>query len=128
MNNQPEKKATILVVDDNEVSRDLLYEYLSGSYNVILASNGLDAMDIIEERRQELSLVLLDLMMPNLNGFEMLEEMNENGWIATLPVVVVSSEWSEEFRNRAYLYNVYDFISKPIMHDEIMACVKRIIS
>lgn len=121
-------RPTILVVEDNEVSRNLLEEYLSGQYDVITASNGLEAMDIIDEKREELSLMLLDIVMPNVNGFEILEDMNENGWIEFLPVVIVSSEGSEEFKKRAYLNNVYDFITKPFTYEEVMACVKRIVS
>ena len=126
--NKPETKPTILIVEDNDVNRDLLQEYLSGCYNVILASDGVEAMDIIEEKMNEISLVLLDILMPNLNGLEMLEEMNENGWIESLPVVIVSAEGSAEFKNRAYLNNVYDFITKPFTYEEIMSCVKRIVS
>lgn len=128
MNVMSEKKPTILIVDDNEASRDLLREYLSDSYNVISASNGAQAMDIIDVKKHEISLVLLDIVMPNVNGFEVLEEMNENGWIEFLPVVIVSAEDSVEFQRRAYLNNVHHFISKPFTYEEVMSCVKRIIS
>ena len=121
-------KPTILVVDDSEINRDLLHEYLSKEYNVILASNGAEALNLMDEFFDQIKLVLLDIVMPNINGFEILEEMHENGWIETLPVVIVSAEGSAEFRRRAYLNNVYNFISKPFTYEEVMSCVKRILS
>ena len=122
------KSKTILVVEDNNINRGLLYEYLSKDYNVILAADGLQAIDIIEERKEEISLMLLDIVMPEFNGFEVLEEPNASGWIEFLPVVIISSEGSEEFKHRAYLNNVYNFITKPFTHEEVMSCVKRILS
>ena len=123
-----ETKPTVLVVDDNDINRNLLEEYLSGKYNVITATCGSEALDIIDERLNELSLMLLDIVMPNMNGFEILEELNENGKIEFLPVVIVSSEGTTEFKNRAYLNNVYHFITKPFTYDEVMSCVERILS
>ena len=122
-----EPKPTILIVDDNEINKNLLTEYLSGNYNLLTASNGVEAMDLIEEKLDEISLVLLDIVMPHLNGFEMLDEMNKNGWIETLPVVIISSEGYADFKNKAYLYNVYNFITKPFTYEEVMACVERIL-
>ena len=121
------EKSTILIVEDNEINSQMLLEYLSSDYNVLLAADGLEAIEIIEKRRHELSLILLDIVLPSLDGFELLEEMNENGWIESLPVVIVSSEGSEEFKQRAYLYNVYAFITKPFTYKEVMSCVKAIV-
>lgn len=123
-----ETKPTILVVDDNDINRNLLKEYLSDKYNVITASCGSEALDIIDERLGELSLMLLDIVMPNMNGFEILEELNDNGKIEDLPVVIISSEGTDEFKNRAYLNNVYHFITKPFTYYEVMSCVERILS
>ena len=123
-----ETRPTILVVDDNDLNRNLLKEYLSDKYNVITASSGIEAIYIIDERINDISLMLLDLVMPNMNGFEILEEMNENGQIEFLPVVIISSEGTDDFKKRAYLNNVYDFITKPFTYDEVMACVSRILS
>lgn len=127
MTTNPETRPTVLVVEDNEINRNMLMDYLAGSYNVITAENGLEAIDIIDEKKDELSLILLDIVLPTLNGFEVLEEMNENGWIESIPVIVVSSEGSDEFKNRAYLNNVYGFVTKPFTYDEVMSCVKTIL-
>lgn len=127
MTTNSETKPTILIVEDNEINSNVLQDYLSDRYNVLVADNGITAIDTIYEKRNELSLVLLDIVLPDINGFEILEEMNENGWIEFLPVVVISSEGSEEFKSRAYLNNVYGFITKPFTYEEVMACIKNIL-
>lgn len=121
-------KPTILVVEDNEINSEMLKIYLSKDYNVLLATDGLEAIEMIEKNLQDISLILLDLVLPSLDGFELLEEMNDNGWIETLPVVIVSSEGSEEFKERAYLNNVYAFITKPFTYKEVISCVRAIVS
>ena len=103
------------------------YEYLFPYYHVILASNGLEALSIIEEKKDEIDLMFLDIVMPNCDGFDVLEEMNENGWIEFVPVVIVSAEGTEEFKHRAYLNNVYHFITKPFTYEEVLSCAKRIL-
>ena len=128
VSNMMVKSKTILVVEDNSINRGLLYEYLSKDYNVLLAADGLQAIDIITEQKDEISLILLDIVMPEVNGFEILEELNASGWIEFLPVVIISSEGTEEFKHRAYLNNVYNFITKPFTYEEVMSCVKRILS
>ena len=121
-------KPLILIVEDNEINSQVLVEYLSKDYDVIVAADGLEAIEIIQKNLHEISLILLDLILPSLDGFELLEEMNENGWIQFVPVVIISSEGSEEFQQRAYLNNVYAFITKPFTYKEVMSCVKAIVS
>jgi len=125
--NTAKPKPTILVVEDNQINRELLLEYLSDSYHVLWADNGLDALDLIEDNLKTIKLILLDIVMPGFNGFDVLEEMNSQGWIETIPVVVVSSEGSEMMRNEAYLHNVVDYITKPFSPAEVLACVRRIL-
>ena len=122
-----DRRKTILVVEDNEINKNLLCEYLSTEYDVITASNGMEALNIIDEKREEIALMFLDIIMPNCNGFEVLEEMNENGWIEFLPVVIISSEGREEYINRAYLNNVYHFITKPFTYEEVIGCARKIV-
>ena len=121
-------KPLILIVEDNEINSQVLVEYLSNDYDVIVAADGLEAIEIIQKNLHDISLILLDLILPSLDGFELLEEMNENGWIQFVPVVIISSEGSEEFQQRAYLNNVYAFITKPFTYKEVMSCVKAIVS
>ena len=121
------KSKTILVVEDNAINRGLLYEYLAKDYNVLLAADGLQAIDIISEQKDEIDLILLDIVMPTMDGFEILEELNTSGWIEFLPVVIISSEGTEDFKHRAYLHNVYNFITKPFTYEEVISCVRRIL-
>lgn len=72
---------TVLVVDDMEINREILTEILKGEYQVETAEDGRKALEIIEERQEELAVVLLDLMMPEMDGFAVLEVMQEKGWI-----------------------------------------------
>ena len=122
------EKKTILVVDDDPSSRTLLEVYLEQQYNVLMAINGLEAIYMIENLHEKIDLVLLDLLMPSIDGLGVLEELNESGLIENVPVAVISSEGSEIMKNQAYLYNVYDFITKPFTYEEVMHTVNRILS
>jgi len=74
-------RKSILIVDDTPFNRDLLTEILNDDYNILEAENGVEAVKIIETRHDEISLVLLDLLMPEMDGFAFLEHMNLQGWI-----------------------------------------------
>lgn len=106
-------KRQILIVDDSEMNRMLLSDILSDDFEILEASNGIDALAILNSQRAEISIILLDLVMPKMNGFELLEIMNENNWIQTIPVVMISSEGSPEFIDKAYDLGIYDYISRP---------------
>lgn len=72
-------KNTILIVDDAEINRSMLVDMLSGEYEILEASNGLEALALINRYASELSVVLLDIIMPEMDGFEVLAAMNRNG-------------------------------------------------
>ena len=111
--NEKEKRDTILIVDDTEFNRELLSAILSEDYQILEAENGVQAVKLMELRREEISLVLLDIMMPEMDGFEFLEYMNLRGWIESIPVIMLSSENTSDFLERAYAWRVTDFISRP---------------
>ena len=85
-------KGKILIVDDAELNRSVLADILGEKYEIIEAENGLEAIVQIEKNKHELSLVLLDIMMPKVDGFEVLAIMNKNKWLEQLPVIIISSE------------------------------------
>ena len=85
-------KGKILIVDDAELNRSVLADILGEKYEVIEAENGLEAIVQIEKNKHELSLVLLDIMMPKVDGFEVLAIMNKNKWLEQIPVIIISSE------------------------------------
>ena len=85
-------KGKILIVDDAELNRSVLADILGEKYEIIEAENGLEAIVQIEKNKHELSLVLLDIMMPKVDGFEVLAIMNKNKWLEQIPVIIISSE------------------------------------
>ena len=85
-------KGKILIVDDAELNRSVLADILGEKYEIIEAENGLEAIVQIEKNKHELSLVLLDIMMTQVNGFEVLAIMNKNKWLEQIPVIIISSE------------------------------------
>lgn len=89
-------KRTILVVDDVEINRDMLELQLQDEYNILKAADGLEALGILKERYGDISLMLLDLVMPNLTGEELLSRMQGDKLLSSVPVVVMTSEDSSE--------------------------------
>lgn len=106
-------KRKILVVDDSEMNRSLLYDMLSGKYEILEAENGLEASAILQNREHEIALMLLDIVMPKMDGFELLAVMNKNGWIKNIPVIIISSETVPAYVEKAYDLGVQDYISRP---------------
>ena len=87
-----EKRPLILIVDDVALNRALLSDILSDKYNIIEAENGNEALLLLREKTSEISLVLLDMVMPEKDGLEVLAIMNKNGWINEIPVIMISAE------------------------------------
>ena len=106
-------KKKILIVDDSEINRSLLSDMLDDEYEIIEAENGMEASAILHEHEHEISLMLLDIMMPVMDGFETLEAMNKNGWIKDIPVIMISAETVPSYVDRAYDLGVQDFINRP---------------
>ena len=116
----------VLVVDDQEINRDVLGMILEDDYEIIYASNGREALEQIERYRDRLSVVLLDLIMPELDGFQVLERVRGNEFLKQIPVIVLTAEKTAELR--ALQMGAADFITKPFdMHEVILARVGRII-
>ena len=116
----------ILVVDDQEINRDVLGMILEDYYELIYASNGREAMELIEANKDRLSVVLLDLMMPVMDGFEVLRRVHEDQYLRRIPIIVLTAEKAAELR--ALHMGAADFITKPFdMHEIILARVERII-
>ena len=85
------QRHTILVADDSEMNRSILRSMLEESYDIIEAEDGLQAVAILQQMEQEISLVLLDIVMPNMDGFGVLSAMNKYGWIDSVPVIMISA-------------------------------------
>ena len=103
----------ILIVDDSELNRALLSEMLKDDFRILEASNGRECLDALEQYGMGISLVLLDINMPVMDGFEVLVQMNRNHWIEDIPVVMISSDDTASNIKQAYDMGVYDYIRRP---------------
>lgn len=123
---QLKKPQLVLIVDDQEINRDVLGMILEDDYEIIYASNGREALQMIEEYRDKLSVVLLDLIMPEMDGFKVLECVHNDELLKAIPIIVLTAERNAELR--ALEMGAADFITKPFdMHEVILARVGRII-
>lgn len=107
------EKQKILIVDDSEMNRDLLMDILEDQYDVVEAANGVEAISILSERREDFSLMLLDIMMPEMDGFEVLARINKNHWNENLAVIIISADDSSENIKHAYDLGAFDYINRP---------------
>lgn len=107
------QKYKILITDDSEMNRSILADMLGNEYEILEAENGLQALELIRTYQHDISLVLLDIVMPELDGFGVLDEMNRYGWITDIPVIMISTESGASYVERAYELGVTDFISRP---------------
>ena len=106
-------KQKILIVDDSEMNRSILSDMLGDEYDILEAENGKEGVAMLQKQAGEISLVLLDIVMPELDGFGVLNVMNKNGWIQDVPVIMISAESGSSHIERAFDLGVTDFISRP---------------
>lgn len=117
----------ILVVDDKGMNRFMLGGMFRESYEILEASNGLEAIEVLEQEQDELAVVLLDIIMPVMDGFGVLEHMKKNPELKKIPVVIVTDDSSEETSVKAFEYNVADMVIKPFEPRIISRRVQNII-
>ena len=106
-------KQKILIADDSEMNRELLAAILEEEYDIIQVNDGVQAVDCLQRQAEEISLLLLDIVMPHMDGFEVLSYMNKEHWIDSIPVVIISSENSPIYIKRGCDLGATDFIEKP---------------
>lgn len=107
------EKPSVLIVDDSEMNRAILNEMLKDEYCILEADNGRTALDMVDRYGDELSLVLLDIIMPGMSGFEVLAELSRRAGADSLPVIIISSEDADDVVLRAYEFGASDYISRP---------------
>ena len=108
----PEKQK-ILIADDSEMNRTLLVEMLKDNFEIAEVENGAQALAALQENPGEFSLLLLDIVMPEIDGFEVLTYMQQCHWLDDTPVIMISSESSPAYINRAFDLGAMDYISRP---------------
>lgn len=107
------EKPLVLIVDDSEMNRAILNEMLKDEYCILEADNGRTTLDMVDRYGDELSLVLLDIVMPGISGFEVLADLSRRSGIDNLPFIMISSEDSDDVVLRAYELGASDYISRP---------------
>jgi len=121
------EKMKMLVVDDIELNRAVLFALFSEEFDVLEAENGRAALDRIEQYGDEIAIVLLDIVMPVLNGFEVLQEMNDTGLIKTIPVIMITGESGDEQSLKGYGLGVSDFVDKPFNSEIVYRRVHNVV-
>lgn len=114
------KSNKILIVDDSAINRAILADMLEERYEILEAENGVEAVELLHNYGTKISLVLLDVVMPKMDGFEVLAMMNRYHWIEEIPVIMISAENSHSVVERAYELGAADYISRPF--DEVIVC------
>lgn len=122
------KRDKILIVDDSEINRSLLSDMLAEDYDLLEASNGLEAIARIERDPEDISLVLLDIVMPELDGFEVLAAMNRTGLVNRIPVIMISAETASAYIDHAYDLGAAEYINRPFDEKTVRRRVKNTIT
>ena len=107
------RKKKILIADDSELNREILAEILGDEYDIVEAENGAMAMMELQRDNAEIAMILLDYVMPEMDGFEVLRAMNRKHWIEEIPVIMISAESSRTYMEQDYELGVTDFITRP---------------
>lgn len=107
------KTTTILIVDDSELNRVMLAAMLGENYEILEASDGVEALSVIQKYETSIDLVLLDIVMPGMDGFEVLKVMNQKHWIDTIPIIMISAENDTSYMEKAYELGATDYIKRP---------------
>ncbi|MEG2206187.1 MAG: response regulator, partial [Oscillospiraceae bacterium] len=118
---------TVLIVDDSDVSRKMLSQMLSESYTVMEAENGQTALELLEKHAGEIVAVMLDLVMPVMDGYGVLQLIREDARYSNLPIIVITAVGGSGNEKKALELGAWDFVSKPYDHDIIMFRIKNAI-
>lgn len=118
----------VLIVDDAELNREILDAILGEDYSILKAEDGRKALKLLNEYYNEIAVVLLDLIMPEINGFEVMDIMKEKGWMEKIPILVISGETAIETERKCFEYGVSDFIRKPFDNSLVRRRVTNIVT
>jgi putative two-component system response regulator len=117
-----DRQKTIMIVDDTEINIDILVDTLQQDYELIVAINGLEALELIEEQKPDL--ILLDIMMPEMDGYEVLKKLKENPNLEYIPVILLSAITDSNSINKGFSLGAVDYVTKPFEIIEVKARVK----
>lgn len=112
-------KSTIMIIDDDKMTCNLIKKIFDKDYDIVIANNGEEAINLLKDDdgnsilRNNISCVFLDLVMPVLDGFSVLDYLNDNNYLSKLPVIIISGNYDKATRNKAYSYKIADMLEKP---------------
>lgn len=118
----------VLIVDDSTFNRQVLKNILQDEYTIIEATNGREAMEVVEARRKEIAAILLDIVMPEVDGVMFLKMVNEKQYMGEFPILVVTSEKSMDLLAECFDYGISDFIRKPVNTDFVKQRVDKLVA
>ncbi|MEG7529840.1 MAG: response regulator [Hungatella sp.] len=122
------QKKTVLLADDSQLIRQILFNTLCEEYEILEAVNGVDTLEQIRQHDEEISIVLLDFVMPQMDGLEVLSYINHSGLLSSFPVIMITTENSENFLSAAYDLGASDIIQKPFHPSIIKKRVQNILA
>ena len=126
-NDEGKTNITILIVEDNNINRQLLYDLLTiYNFNVIQASNGREALEKIEAHKDIINLMLIDIRMPEINGFKLIEIIKENPEIKDIPIFVVSAHVMDSEKEQAAKLGCDVYINKPIDIEDLIGKINKL--
>ena len=125
---EAKERQQILIVDDSQINCEILAEILKDEYRILEAANGEECINLLKQYGTGIALLLLDINMPVMDGFEVLALMNRKHWIEDIPVIMISSEDSASYVRRAYEMGASDYISRPfdvqVVHQRVSNTIK----
>lgn len=125
---EAKERQQILIVDDSQINCEILAEILKDEYRILEAANGEECINLLKQYGTGIALLLLDINMPVMDGFEVLDLMNRKHWIEDIPVIIISSENSASYVRRAYEMGASDYISRPfdvqVVHQRVSNTIK----
>ena len=125
---EAKERQQILIVDDSQINCEILAEILKDEYRILEAANGEECIDLLKQYGTGIALLILDINMPVMDGFEVLALMNRKNWIEDIPVIMISSEDSASYVRRAYEMGASDYISRPfdvqVVHQRVSNTIK----
>lgn len=111
------EKSTIMIIDDDRMTCNLIKKIFDKDYDVIIVNNGKEAIELLSNEnaiiKNNISCIFLDLVMPVLDGFSVLDYLNDNNYLNKLPVIIISGNYDKDTRSRAYSYKIADMLEKP---------------
>ena len=118
----------ILVADDSKIIRNFVNDIFSDKYEVLMASNGQEVVNIVTANPNRIAALLLDLNMPGVDGFQVLEYFNQNNLFTKIPVSIISGANDKESIDRAFKYPIVDMLNKPFNMENVKLVVEKTIS